>query len=469
MSATGYTYCQKRHETFSGHAPNVQILENCMRKQQQLEHLLMVKPQHLFEHGGSLQRPQDFFKAAFQAGFRILVGSFRENQLARDLSSFELMTRQSRKDPNYVIDPDGVPKVKLRYPGIVESYEELRANYSRGLEAAYELGFTIVPLSFEDLITDTCDCVARTIKAVKLFDDLQNFTKCKAVATHISPAHTNQTLDSATNAEVASIVRSELMGTPYEWMLDLDAMDWPPRVQPRSPVKAPHQRRAGNRNEAAQDYHNYGRRQGQARGYDNFHRRPERRTNWQKGSDALQHYHEQGQQAFDAALHMGHYIRGNAAPAAPPAPQDCCQVTSKRKLEHQQWNGYAMGVFGGCVVVLRLWCLVFRAPGDGKRQCQEVPPPPRSPVEQMAPVRMQPWAYDGYMPMQAPQDAYMWTWPVQPVQYQEWVWQMPSPAPEPPVEAFVAAGHIVPELQGLTREQVAAVLKEAAQGLRYED
>lgn len=177
-----------------------------------------------------------------KAGFRILVGSFRENQLARDLSSFELMTRQSRKDPNYVIDPDGVPKVKLRYPGIVESYEELRANYSRGLEAAYELGYTIVPLSFEDLITDTCDCVARTIKAVKLFDDLQNFTKCKAVATHISPAHTNQTLDSATNAEVASIVRSELLGTPYEWMLDLDAMDWPRRVQPRSPVPTWHVR-----------------------------------------------------------------------------------------------------------------------------------------------------------------------------------------------------------------------------------
>ena len=36
-------------------------------------------------------------------------------------------------------------------------------------------------------------------------------------------------------------------------------------------------------------------------------------------------------------------------------------------------------------------------------------------------------------------------------------------------EAFAAAGHIAPELQGLTREQVAAVLKEAAQGLRYED
>lgn len=67
ISATGYTYCQNRNETFSGHAPDVQILENCIRKKQQL---LMVKPQHLFEHGGSLQRPQDFFKAAFRVAWR---------------------------------------------------------------------------------------------------------------------------------------------------------------------------------------------------------------------------------------------------------------------------------------------------------------------------------------------------------------------------------------------------------------
>ena len=77
----------------------------------------------------------------------------------------------------------------------------------------------------------------------------------------------------------------------------------------------------------------------------------------------------------------------------------------------------------------------------------------------------------------------MWTWPAMqpvqcPVQCQEWIWPVPqgpqgpqAPAPGPAVctEAFVVAGHIVPELQGLTREQVAAVLKEAAQGLRYED
>ena len=124
---------------------------------------------------------------------------------------------------------------------------------------------------------------------------------------------------------------------------------------------------------------------------------------------------------------------------------------------------------------------VFQQPRGLSSPPQEVPPPPvRGPVEQQMPMRLQcQWGYDGYMqPM--PQDTYMWTWPAMqpvqcPVQCQEWIWPVPqgpqgpqgpqAPAPGPAVctEAFVAAGHIVPELQGLTREQVAAVLKEAAQ------
>ncbi|CAL1128540.1 unnamed protein product [Cladocopium goreaui] len=213
---------------------------------------------------------------------------------------------------------------------------------------------------------------------------------------------------------------------PSMSMMAMDTFPEPKRSRNSGKVKAPlGQRRAGNRNE---DYQYYGRRQGNSRGYEHWNRRPERRTDWQKGSDALQHYHEQGQQAFDAAMQMGHYIRGNAPTPAP----------------------------------------------------QEAPPPPvRSPVqEQQMPMRLQcQWGFDGYMQPMQPQDTYMWTWPaMQPVQCQEWIWPVmpqapPQPAPGPAVctEAFVAAGHIVPELQGLTREQVAAVLKEAAQGLRYED
>lgn len=241
ISATGYTYCQNLGEPFADRAPNIQSLQRCMRKGQLL---LMVKPQHLFQHGGALQRPQDFFQAAFQAGFRIVVGSFRENQLARDLSSFALMIRNARRrhpDSDYVIDSNSTTvKSHLHYPGIVRHYEELRANYSLGLEAAYNLGYTIVPFSFQDLIRDTCKGVRRTITALRSLKVSQSFKDCDAVATHISPPHANQTVESATNAEVASIVRAELLGTPYQWMLDLDATDWPPGTEPQKPVPTWH-------------------------------------------------------------------------------------------------------------------------------------------------------------------------------------------------------------------------------------
>ena len=54
-------------------------------------------------------------------------------------------------------------------------------------------------------------------------------------------------------------------------------------------------------------------------------------TDWQKGSDALQHYHEQGQQAFDAAMQMGHYVRGNAPT---PAPQDALLTSDPNDINY---------------------------------------------------------------------------------------------------------------------------------------
>ena len=151
------------------------------------------------------------------------------------------MTRGSRRDPDYDIQANGYVKEKLGYPGIIKRYEELRANYSLGVESAYNLGFTIVPLSFEDLIKDTCQCVRLTLKALQQYA-LPHVAECNAVATHISPPHLNQSVVSATTEEVGSIIKGELIGTPYEWMLDLDANDWPPGVKPQMPVATWHTR-----------------------------------------------------------------------------------------------------------------------------------------------------------------------------------------------------------------------------------
>ena len=66
VSATGYKYCKGKGEPFSGHPPDVKSLRDCILNG---ELLLMVKPQHLYQHGGSLQSPQNFFKAAYQVAW----------------------------------------------------------------------------------------------------------------------------------------------------------------------------------------------------------------------------------------------------------------------------------------------------------------------------------------------------------------------------------------------------------------
>ena len=63
VSATGYKYCRGGGEPFAGHPPDVRSLRECIRKG---ELLLMIKPQHLYQHGGSLQSSPEFFKAAYQ-------------------------------------------------------------------------------------------------------------------------------------------------------------------------------------------------------------------------------------------------------------------------------------------------------------------------------------------------------------------------------------------------------------------
>lgn len=95
----------------------------------------------------------------------------------------------------------------------------------------------------------------------------------------------------------------------------------------------------------------YGRRQGQVRDWQRP--RQERRVDWQKGSNALRHYQERGEQAFEAAAQIRQHLRGSQV------PQDAPQI--------------------------------------------------QTPPEQMA-MRNQ-WGCEGYM--QPSQDSYMWTWPMQ--------------------------------------------------------
>eukprot|EP00438_Fugacium_kawagutii_P011782 Skav222956 [mRNA] locus=scaffold1489:730232:730621:- [translate_table: standard] len=95
-----------------------------------------------------------------------------------------------------------------------------------------EIGFTIVPCSFADLVEDMCTCVQFALTTLTG----RHSSKCQERIEHDQDANRTVTLESSVSEENAAEVRATLLGTAYEWMLNLEATDWPKDVAPPVPV-----------------------------------------------------------------------------------------------------------------------------------------------------------------------------------------------------------------------------------------
>ena len=60
-----------------------------------------------------------------------------------------------------------------------------------------------------------------------------NQQQCQERNGHTDKSHHERTLTGRVGATAAANLRSQLLGTEYEWMLDLEKASWPPSV-PRS-------------------------------------------------------------------------------------------------------------------------------------------------------------------------------------------------------------------------------------------
>eukprot|EP00435_Cladocopium_sp_Y103_P016715 s832_g4.t1 len=249
QKTTGLSFCNGEKESFFFEKTKQRLtssaLKTCMQRGQRLTH---VKPYHLVTVDSDLRTPHDFFNAAYEAGYRIVVASFRENQLARDVSSY-------RNDYNWFnvsrasalaggIDNWARRRLEMDQPNrsLIERYEDARKFYNLGVTAAKELGFTVVACNFADMVVDMCECVRL---ALKTLPD-QNASKCNELEIHEGGASRNDTLESSIPATVAAEIRKSLLGTKYEWMLDLEAMDWPKDIEPEVPVPTWRQHRILN-------------------------------------------------------------------------------------------------------------------------------------------------------------------------------------------------------------------------------
>eukprot|EP00438_Fugacium_kawagutii_P017038 Skav207832 [mRNA] locus=scaffold3131:173863:174810:- [translate_table: standard] len=225
-NTSGLKFCHGSKESFNRNlgqpALTSKSLQECMDRGEPLTHL---KPEHLTGRNSTLRSPHEFFGAAYKAGFRTVVASFRENQLTRDVSSYRLAVR-AHKDLSAFESSDGV------FANLIHQYERARRKYTAGVEAAREIGFTIVPCSFAILISDVCACVQPALSTLSRGKSF----KCQERQDHVEDANTEKTLSLFVPAELEALIREQLLGTPYEWMLNLGATDWPKDVAPQLPV-----------------------------------------------------------------------------------------------------------------------------------------------------------------------------------------------------------------------------------------
>lgn len=239
QKTTGLSFCNGEKESFFFEKTKQRLtssaLKTCMHRSQRLTH---VKPYHLVTVDSDLRTPHDFFNAAYEAGYRIVVASFRENQLARDVSSYK-NDWQFINVSRAIAAAGGIEnwarhrlEMDQANRSLIERYEADRKFYNLGVKAAKELGFTVVACNFADMVVDMCQCVRL---ALQTLPD-QNASKCSELEVHEGGASRNDTLESSVPPTVAAEIRKSLLGTKYEWMLDLEAMDWPEDIEPEVPV-----------------------------------------------------------------------------------------------------------------------------------------------------------------------------------------------------------------------------------------
>jgi len=116
---------------------------------------------------------------------------------------------------------------------LVGDFIAVRNLYNRGIRAAMQNDLHIIPMRFTDLFTRTCDYVIWALNGVG-----KQVDECILAKTHkkTSGKKKNLTLEERVGYETAKIIRRNMQGTNYEWMLDLSALDWPEGTNPSIPV-----------------------------------------------------------------------------------------------------------------------------------------------------------------------------------------------------------------------------------------
>mmetsp|Transcript_11949 Transcript_11949/g.23713 ORF Transcript_11949/g.23713 Transcript_11949/m.23713 type:complete len:348 (+) Transcript_11949:99-1142(+) len=181
-----------------------------------------------------LKTPEAFFSAAKEVGFGLVVTSFRDNQLARAVSSFELTGNTMKGTARFMSQK------------LVASFEDDILEFNRAVSAAHATGFRVLAITFDEIVGDLCRTAKRIANAAGCSGAQDSSQKtstqkdgfaCRVENGHTEQSHHGLDLVGRVGAQAAQGIVRQLTGTPYEWMLDLNASSWPSGTpRPVSPL-----------------------------------------------------------------------------------------------------------------------------------------------------------------------------------------------------------------------------------------
>jgi hypothetical protein len=248
QTAVATSLCNDGKEGFAGkEALTSGALLRCaeVARQQKAQVLFThLKPWHIAQAAQIEPRKDDvdptplysedlLFRAAKRAGFRTVVGIFRENQLALSVSATRLNLGNKIGRENAHVRGLAQLMTALNRPGAsaVAQFDRKRLQYMRGLAAARRHGLNVLTSGFDEATRDMCSLV-RNALALTMGDGAWSECPCEVHIDHMRAEALNRTgvpdrerfkyrqLDTLEHTAVRR-VRSELTGTKYEWMLDL--------------------------------------------------------------------------------------------------------------------------------------------------------------------------------------------------------------------------------------------------------
>jgi hypothetical protein len=223
-----------------------------------------LKPSHLRGNSSELQTTPEFVAAADQAGWRLMVVVYRRNSLARFVSSWELshyrhttnLKRRHSTSVTSVTAPDewalasnalSMPylwSTQHAFTGMIRTFEEQDRSLLVGIEAALATpGWRVLALDFLDVTQKLC----RSSGAVR--QELRELghtwlhpyvpgeeENCRTHVGHTKTSHSEEPLAKRLGSErAANMIRAQLNGTVYEWMLDLKREVPPPEYVEQMP------------------------------------------------------------------------------------------------------------------------------------------------------------------------------------------------------------------------------------------